>query len=276
MTLRIKDWDNFQHYRDRRPPWIKLYRSLLEDVEFLKLCGDTDLGILIRLWLIASEDKKMNGNLPDIETLAVRLHMAFPGRVTKREIAKVEKALTSLNHWLVRDASNIASAGLSEVEQNAIPETETETEKSRDIQYSVGGDGKSAAEETAEQFLAVFNAVFERRCGITKIVGSKIQGRLKGGLYQPWQIVIAPILQSAQDHNVGRLRNFGPDTLLRDGSHPRTGSDGRTYGGTDWLERIFSAADTLRLDGRLTQIAEHFGLVDDITRTGAQITETQI
>ena len=31
MILRVKGWARFQHYRHRRPPWIRLYRSLLDD-----------------------------------------------------------------------------------------------------------------------------------------------------------------------------------------------------------------------------------------------------
>ena len=27
--MRIKNWKKFQHFRDRKPPWIKLYRDLL-------------------------------------------------------------------------------------------------------------------------------------------------------------------------------------------------------------------------------------------------------
>jgi hypothetical protein len=29
QTIQIKNWDRFQHYKDRDPPWIKLYRDLL-------------------------------------------------------------------------------------------------------------------------------------------------------------------------------------------------------------------------------------------------------
>jgi hypothetical protein len=67
----------------------------------------------------------MKGELPDIETLAVRLHMAFPGRVTKRDIVKVENRLSALKHWLEHDASTV----LHKAEHGAIPETEKETEK---------------------------------------------------------------------------------------------------------------------------------------------------
>jgi hypothetical protein len=28
--LRVKNWSEFQHYKDRNPPWIKLHRTLLD------------------------------------------------------------------------------------------------------------------------------------------------------------------------------------------------------------------------------------------------------
>jgi hypothetical protein len=60
--MKIKNWKKLQHYKDRKPPWIKLYRDLLDDPEWHELSGD-DAKHLIMLWLIASEDE--NGVLPD-------------------------------------------------------------------------------------------------------------------------------------------------------------------------------------------------------------------
>ena len=39
MTYRIKGWVKFQHFKDRRPPWIKLYRDILEDPDWHDLDG---------------------------------------------------------------------------------------------------------------------------------------------------------------------------------------------------------------------------------------------
>lgn len=69
--MRVKNWENFQHFKDRRPPWIKLYRGLLDDFEFHSLVPD-DAKNLIMVWLIASE---YDGCLPDDETLAFRLRI---------------------------------------------------------------------------------------------------------------------------------------------------------------------------------------------------------
>jgi hypothetical protein len=35
--LRVKNWAEFQHYRHRRPPWIKLHHGLLDDFAWHRL-----------------------------------------------------------------------------------------------------------------------------------------------------------------------------------------------------------------------------------------------
>jgi len=70
-NLQVRNWKKFQHYKDRRPPWIKLYREILDDCKWYKLSGDAAKA-LISIWLIASEN---DGILPDIDTLAFRLRI---------------------------------------------------------------------------------------------------------------------------------------------------------------------------------------------------------
>jgi hypothetical protein len=89
---RIKNWDRFQHYQTgknaaKRPPWIKLYTELLDDIEFHQLAGD-DAKTLILLWMLASEN---GGVLPPIKTIAFRL------RLSEDEINSI---LGRLPHWL--------------------------------------------------------------------------------------------------------------------------------------------------------------------------------
>ena len=33
----VKNFERFQHYKDRSPPWIKLYSAVLRDYEFSQL-----------------------------------------------------------------------------------------------------------------------------------------------------------------------------------------------------------------------------------------------
>ena len=72
--IRIKNWGTFQHYKNRRPPWIRLYRDLLDDPDFEELDGEL-VKTLIKLWLSVS-DFSVDGTLPAIERLALRMHIA--------------------------------------------------------------------------------------------------------------------------------------------------------------------------------------------------------
>lgn len=111
MGWRIKSWDKFQHFKDRRPPWVKLYRNILDDIEWHELDSKA-AKVLVMLWLIASED---DGNIPDTKQLAFRL------RLTANETIQL---LNKLNHWV--EQSDIST--ISDCQHDDSPETETETE----------------------------------------------------------------------------------------------------------------------------------------------------
>src|SRR5258708_502836 len=52
-TFSVRNFEKFQHYKDRSPPWIKLYNELLDDYDFGKL-PDASKMHLIAIWLLAS------------------------------------------------------------------------------------------------------------------------------------------------------------------------------------------------------------------------------
>jgi hypothetical protein len=114
LTIKIKNWQKHQHFKDRRPPWIKLYRELLDDPDWHELNGD-DAKLLIGMWLVASEDQDMNGALPDTKRLAFRL------RISEKQL---KQSLTRLSNYLIQDDISV----ISERYQVDAPETETETE----------------------------------------------------------------------------------------------------------------------------------------------------
>jgi hypothetical protein len=51
--LSVKNFEKFQHYSDRTPPWIKLYNAVLDDYGFACL-PDADKWHLVAIWLLAS------------------------------------------------------------------------------------------------------------------------------------------------------------------------------------------------------------------------------
>ena len=54
--FRVKNYDRFQHYKDRSPPWIKLYNELLDDYDF-GLLPDASKMHLVAIWLLASRSE---------------------------------------------------------------------------------------------------------------------------------------------------------------------------------------------------------------------------
>jgi len=112
--MKIKNWNKFQHFKDRRPPWIKLHRDILEQRD-INMISDRSFRVLVGLWLLASEDEAMEGGLPPIDDIEFRL------RIPKSQI---QKALTELDAFVIQDDIK----AISERYQDDEPETETETE----------------------------------------------------------------------------------------------------------------------------------------------------
>lgn len=120
--MRIKNWARFQHFKDRKPPWVKLYRDILDDMQWHEL-DPKAAKVLTMLWLIASED---DGNLPDNKTLAFRL------RMTESEI---KACCSKLSHWLEDSDITPISTGY----QDDPLETERETERYTSRESSTKG-----------------------------------------------------------------------------------------------------------------------------------------
>ena len=114
---RVKNWGKFQHFKERRPPWIKLYRDILDDMDWHELDAPSAKA-LVMLWLIASEDE---GNIPDTKTVAFRLRMSE---------VQARKTLANLDNWLIHDDIT----AISERYRDDTPETETETEVEAEVE----------------------------------------------------------------------------------------------------------------------------------------------
>jgi len=119
MSLRVKDWHQFQHYKNRKPPWIRLYSTLIDDPEYHNLSSEAAKALPL-IWLAASE-YSIDGILPDIKRLAFRMHY---------DSAVLAKLITELNHWIICEDNTM----LAECLHRAIPEqsraeTERETEQ---------------------------------------------------------------------------------------------------------------------------------------------------
>jgi hypothetical protein len=135
QNMRIKNWNKFQHFKDRKPPWVKLYRDLLDDIDWHELDAQASK-VLVMLWLIASEE---DGNIPSTKTLAFRL------RMTEKQTIE---CLNKLSHWLEQDDISV----ISERYQSDGLETETETKKETEKKATVVATPSGVSQSVWDDF----------------------------------------------------------------------------------------------------------------------------
>lgn len=121
--LKIKNWSSMQSYKDRRPPWIRLHKTLLDDFEFHSMSVNAR-ALLPMLWLLASEDEDpVSGLLRDgYEKIAFRL------RMQKKDVES--GILECVNSGFIERLNEHFEqvTGSSQIRnQTVTPETETET-----------------------------------------------------------------------------------------------------------------------------------------------------
>jgi hypothetical protein len=121
MRLVPNRWNEFQHYKDRSPPWIRLHRKLLDDREFQRL-PLASRALAPMLWLLASESKdgSFNGS---VEELVFRL------RQKESEIEAGLKPLIEKGFFVLAQVASTTLAGCEQVAPESCSETETETEQ---------------------------------------------------------------------------------------------------------------------------------------------------
>lgn len=115
--LRIKNWEKFQHYKDRAPPWIKLHRELLDDYEFSRL-QDASKAHLMLIWMLASQ---LDNRIPnDQEWIAKKI-----GATGKIDI----KSLIDLGFLYVEDDASKPLAECSSEREAETYREEAEEER---------------------------------------------------------------------------------------------------------------------------------------------------
>lgn len=57
VYLRVKNWKDWQHYKDREPPWVKLHGKLLRNDDFIAL-SEAHQWQLVRIWMVVSQSSR--------------------------------------------------------------------------------------------------------------------------------------------------------------------------------------------------------------------------
>ena len=142
MNLTPKEWKSFQHYKERRPPWIKLHRPLLDNADFQRL-PVASRALAPMLWLIAAEYE--NGTITATpEDIAWRLRMS---------VGEFEGAIKPLLDKGFFTSDSDDSGALAGCEQETHPETETQVQEEEE---KIGGENAQPVEVVAAGNRAFF------------------------------------------------------------------------------------------------------------------------
>jgi len=119
--ISVKNWSNFQHYKDRDPPWIKLHRALLDDYEFSKLPDSCKCHLML-IWLYAARN---NGVVPeDAEFLAdkigANITVDIEMLVNSGFLSRVEVAAPAQPKPTAAELSGYGSRHISDVVKRAV------------------------------------------------------------------------------------------------------------------------------------------------------------
>ena len=138
MKVEIRNWRHFQHYKDRRPPWVKLYTEILDDFDEdgnpkqFRALPDTAKLTFLMLLALAS---RYNGIIPTDDPQWLATHTG---------LAPESVNLAPLLQAKYIHASKVASkalAGRKHVATDVLC-SETDTETDTDTHSQRAGEGE--------------------------------------------------------------------------------------------------------------------------------------
>lgn len=122
--VRVKNWGKFQHYKNRRPPWIKFHVETLDDRAIMSL-SPTDYRVLTLSWLVYSKKE----NFPNFSDWAFQL------RISEKQL---KESLQRLKGFIEVDASDTLAGG-QQLAPESSPESEAESEAESETENTSSG-----------------------------------------------------------------------------------------------------------------------------------------
>lgn len=125
--IRVKNWDTFQHYKDRNPPWIKLATNTFQNYGFSRLQDASKL-LAVCIWTLAARSEVCKeGEIP-YDLAWIKSQCGLGNLITDKHMQELES-----KGFIVCDSAMLASC-----KQNACLEGEGE------------GEGEAEGEAEAE------------------------------------------------------------------------------------------------------------------------------
>jgi hypothetical protein len=149
-NIRLVNWERFQHYKHRNPPWIKLYCEMLSSQTWVTLDDSNRVLAFAVLMLAARHDNK------------IPMDPAYIRRVAYLNSDPDFASLLGINFIeIVEDASNMLAPcehDASNLHQNALPETEKRQSREETENSSSEPKSSSDQEKTSNNFRLEENA----------------------------------------------------------------------------------------------------------------------
>lgn len=123
-TVRVPKWKEFQHYANREPPWIKLYRSLLDKPEWRRLSGWA-AKLLVDVWMLAAQQKNGGSLTLRLTDLSYRTR-ASTSRTARSLLELRGSDLLALSENMLAECVHVAPESCPETEAERERETETQ------------------------------------------------------------------------------------------------------------------------------------------------------
>lgn len=181
MLLKPKNWAEFQHYKNRRPPWIKLHRWILDDFDYQGL-PVASKALAPMLWLLASDQE-------DGQIDATTERLAFRFRLTPKEVDAALKPLIDKGFFIMEQGASVV---LAESKQVALLEEKSrgETEKRRSAtafeEFWSLYPKKKAKEDAQKAFSKVSGDEFGQLMTRLRIQVASDDWRRDGGQFIPY------------------------------------------------------------------------------------------
>lgn len=157
---RVTNWERYQHYGQRNPPWIKFYTSLLDDEDLTSLPIPTQL-LFDRLLLLAAR----TGNTLKIDSKLLSNDLRLPLRVVQQGLPLLVKG-----GWIKESAASTrkrANASTRREEKKELSPTVVEGESSSspytDEPDALGLEGRAPDSSSSNGHLP--EEVMRRRIG---------------------------------------------------------------------------------------------------------------
>lgn len=236
--LKVRNWEQFQHYKDRNPPWIKLHFALLASEDWVTL-DDASKLLAVVCMLVASRN---NGLVPNNPAYLKRV--AYLDRLPKL------KPLIDCGFLEIPQASASAAQAV------ARPETETDTEKKEALSETSSDQPPKSSKKHIypEPFEAAWKA-YPTTPNMSKSKALAGWMKLDEGDRLACAAAVAPyraFLKSKPDHPVMHLTTFINE---------------RRFEGFAAAAAPVAAVDDGKWPGRMQLARERKGLVDTTVGT---------